>query len=130
MVNASSLTYQIALSVDNDTTAERQIIYKDNAGLALVAQTQDGGVSQATLTMGNVTANTAFKAAHAYTLNDMAAVLNGGTVQTDGTGTMPTLTSMKFGQNADNTLQLNGYFRQVTYLKRRATNGELQTRTT
>lgn len=130
MTNASALAYQIALSVDDGTTSERQIIYKDNASSALVGQTQDGGVGQSSLALGNVVAGTAFKAAMAWTLNDMAGVLNAGTVQTDGAGTMPTITSMKFGQNADTTLQLNGYLRQVTYLKRRATNGELQTRTT
>ncbi len=89
--------------------------------------TWDGGNTANAITYG-----TAFKAAIAVAANDGAVVLNGGTVVTDSTITVPSsATQMEFGNFRDGigvfyTLHL----RQVTYLARRATDGEIQTRTT
>ena len=44
---------------------------------------------------------------------------------------MPTVTSLHIGHEAAAaTSSFNGYIRQVTYLKRTATDGEMQTLTT
>ena len=59
-----------------------------------------------------------------------AAVANGGTAASssasDWTGTS---TSLNIGNRSDTIRNINGYIRQITYLPRRVTNAELQTRT-
>lgn len=86
----------------------------------------DGGVDQADIDAGTVASNTTYKFAGAYAANDFAACINGGTVQTDTSGTIPTVTQMVLGKSAASNY-LNGYLRRVTYYPRRLSDAELQT---
>lgn len=115
------------LSLDDNTSNERFTL-RAAAG-ALASLILDGGVSQATLSMGTVTANTVQKAALAYALNDFAAVRNGGTVATDPAGTLPTVTRMSIGYRLSGE-QIDGHMRRVRYWNTRKTNAEIQALTT
>jgi hypothetical protein len=120
------------LDLSNGSLNESHIftLTGDVGGKAEVYST-DGGSNVADLIPSPAaSANVAFKSGYAYAANDMAAVTNGGTPVTDASCTMPTCTQMNFGCRWTGTLNLGGYLKQVTYLKRRATNTELQTRTT
>jgi hypothetical protein len=71
------------------------------------------------------------KAAFAYKQDDFAGTVNGGTVVTDTTGTIPTVTQLMLG-NGD-TLGanvFNGYLRRITYYPRKLSSAELQSITT
>jgi hypothetical protein len=91
--------------------------------------TSPAGADQANLTAGTVSANTAFKTAFGFKASDFGFSLNGSAASTDGTGTMPsTSAKLELGAQASGTL-LSGHIRQITYLPRRISNTELQTRT-
>ena len=69
-----------------------------------------------------------YKTAHAYKLNDVAGVANGGTVQTDTSATIPTLDRLFIGYT-DNNYQLNGHLASLVYYPQRLPNATLQSLT-
>jgi hypothetical protein len=118
------------VSLDDGSVNNSNFLYFSNA--TPNSGTNVGGVTQQSIGISavTVTANTAFKSAMAYKTNDFAATANGATVVTDTSGAVPSgLTVMNIGNYALNLI-MNGYIRQITYLPRRISNAELQTRTT
>jgi len=86
-----------------------------------------GGVTQANLTLGSAASpNTTYKHVGAYKENDFAACLNGGTVVTDTSGTVPAATQATLGGTIALTRALNGHLRRIAVYPRRLTNVELQ----
>ena len=117
-----------ALVAFDDNTANESIILRTN-GTDPIFEVVDGGVSQCSLDGGTITAGTAFKFAGAYKANDFAACLNGGTVQTDTGGTIPTVDRLRLGVDQAGNY-LNGYLSRVRYWTTRLTNAQLQELTT
>lgn len=112
-----------AVALDDNTT-------NDNIRLRTFATdakftVTDGGVSQADITAGTVASNTTYRIAGAYKVNDFAASLNGGTVQTDTGGTVPTVDRLRLGTNQAGLI-LNGHLGRVVFYPRRLSNAELQ----
>lgn len=60
----------------------------------------------------------------AYKLNDFASSTNGGAVDTDTSGTVPTITSLRLG-NENNGAFMNGHLRRIAYYSARLTNAQL-----
>ena len=87
-----------------------------------------GGVLQVNLSPGTLTANTISKLAGTYKVNDFAASDNGSAVATDTSGSVPVCSKLDLG-HLNSSGYLNGHIRQITYLPRRISNTELQTRT-
>jgi hypothetical protein len=87
-----------------------------------------GGVNSAELTGPTTVANTIFKVAAAYRVNDYAFATNGGAVATDTSGAVPVgLTLLGIGQRGDTALEnLNGHIRQIAYYNTRLPNATLQ----
>lgn len=85
----------------------------------------DGGVDQVDIDAGTVGSYTTYKFAGAYVVNDFATCITGGIVQTDTSGTLPTLTQLMLGTSASANY-LNGYLQKVIYYPKRLTNSELQ----
>lgn len=86
----------------------------------------DGGVSQASLTIGNVTGASTVKVAISYAANNLAACCNGGSVLTDTSATLPTVTSMSIGKATWASGNLaNAWIRRVRYFNRTSTGPEL-----
>ncbi len=115
------------LGVDDATAGNRIILYGGAAesGLATV-----GGVAQASL--GGVTqaaALTPFAIAMRYKANDFAFCVNGGTVSTDVSGTVPTVTQMLLGNRLGSSF-MGGWIQSVQYYNRIKTNAQLQTLST
>ena len=104
------------------------VSYAANSTGNLADVVADGGVSQAAYTsVAVLAANTVYKDAFAYKLNDFARSLNAATVQTDTSGTVPAgLTEFRIGRDDTGSPTLNGHIRSITYWPRRLSNGELQ----
>jgi hypothetical protein len=92
-------------------------------------QTLAGGVAQTSLSFSAVAANTIFKVAYAYQLNNFAGSLLGGTVATDSSGILPTVDRLSLGIRGNSTLPLNGHIRAIAYYNTRLPNTQLQTLT-
>jgi hypothetical protein len=124
---ASLGTYRHIMHLSDGTSNERHVGYIDTLSANIKWSIIDGGVDQtANGTVGTAVASTIQKMALAYTLNDSAVCVDGGVVTTDAACTMPTVTSLKFGVDAAGTaLPLDGYLREISYFKRRMTNGEI-----
>jgi len=112
----------------DDNTANESLILRTSGADPIFAVT-DGGVAQCSLDGGTITAGTAFKFAGAYKANDFAACLNGGTVQTDTGGTIPTVDRLRLGVDQAGNY-LNGFLSRVRYYRTRLTNTQLQELTT
>ena len=65
----------------------------------------------------------------AYKANDLATTVNGLTVQTDTSATIPAVTTMRFGSNM-NPAFMNGHIRKIAYYPKRLSNTLLQQLTT
>lgn len=88
---------RIIWQADDGTANNRATLYTSGTSLKLDIVT--GGVSQASLTLGTIFANTAFKAAFALKTNDVAASLNGAAQVTDASVTLPTVDRCRFGSD-------------------------------
>ena len=70
------------------------------------------------------------RAAVAYKANDTNFSIAGVAQTTDTVCTVPTVTLMQIGGLfSGSNFQLNGWIRQITYIPRRLSNAELQSRT-
>jgi hypothetical protein len=117
---------QNLFQLDDNTNNERHFAGNDPNSSSIVGRTTVGGAGQSALTSSAITFGTPFKYGYAYKLNDFAGVLNGGTVQTDTSGSLPaTLTYFRLGQQQ--SLQaLNGYVRGFSYYNQRVSNNVLK----
>lgn len=114
------------------TSADYYGIYKETSPANITTRVRSGGVDQAfAYTTGAISANTTYKTALGYAVNDVASCTNGGTVFTDNTVTLPTsITALGLGQPTYTTsVMLNGWIRRVSYFPRRLANAELQSLT-
>ena len=77
----------------------------------------------------NYTAGSIAKGAYAFKDNDFAFALDGTLGTPDPSGTVPNdITMMSIG-SVNGSASFNGHIRQITYIPRRLSNTELQTRT-
>lgn len=110
----------------NNASSSELLALQTGTAPASRASVVDGGIGQATLSLGNLTANTGFKISLAYKENDFAAVLNGGSVQTDAAGTLPTVTQMNLGGLSTASGVSLIWLRRITYFRQRLSNANLQ----
>jgi hypothetical protein len=126
-----STAFANAWALSDNTNNERFICYNTGSSQTIDLAVIDGGVAQATLLAPNaITANTTIKTAFAYAVNDFAFVRDAGVVQTDTSGSLPTVDRLYIGANATGGGQWTGYLRRISYFPRRLSNAELQTLTT
>jgi hypothetical protein len=116
-------TLQTYVYFDDGTANERMGIRSSAGTNAMLVV--DGNVTQTTSTLAALTANTAYKAAMGWKLNDMAGSQNGGTIVTDATATIPTVTAMKIGHRLVSSENANGVVRKVKIYSTRRTNAEI-----
>jgi hypothetical protein len=127
--SAISLVNQNSVYSASDNTQNNRIvstISPESHGAVVT-----GGVLQANLDAGTPTAGATTKIAFATRVNDFAASLNGGTVVTDTSGTMPTVSRLVLGANGEGSAAfLNGHIRSIRYVPVRAADFQLQQVTT
>lgn len=119
---------QTLLSLD-DGSADERIEIVASAG-ALSAIVVDGGATQASLALGNLTAGTAFRVALAVKANDIAASLDGGAVVTDTGATLPTVTTLRLGKDYASADAWGGHVKRVILTAARETDADLVAMTT
>jgi hypothetical protein len=116
-----------AWALSDNTNNERFLAYNTGSVQTMDLAVTDGGVAQATLVAPNaITANATIKTAFAYAVNDFAFVRDAGVVQTDTSGTLPTVDRLYIGANATGIGQWTSHIRRITYYPRRLSNAELQ----
>lgn len=84
----------------------------------------DDGTPQAQIDAGTIAANTNYRFAAGWKLNDCAASINGGNSVLDGVVTIPTVIQARLG--CDGTNYLNGHLQMIEYYNRKPTNETLQ----
>jgi hypothetical protein len=120
-----------AASLHDGTTDEFICISQRLSSTSSRNQVNDGGVSQAAITVTTNADGTSNKFATSWALNDVACVANGGAVGTDTSATMPTTNKLSLGLNgASASDAINGHIAQVMLLPRAMSDAELQAVTT
>jgi hypothetical protein len=115
------------IAFDNDTEDEQ--VRLRNVAADPFLTVNNGGVEQANIDAGTVAAETVYGLTGGFKLNDFAASLNGATVVTDTTGTMPTITHLRIGNSKAGNIY-NGAIAKVAYWPKRLTNTLLEQLTT
>ena len=118
-----SSKYWYSFSGSNVVT-ERHSVYQP-ANLAVVATTNDG-TTQTTFSIAGSFSN---EHVYAYKLNDYAACVDGGTVGTDTTATVPAIVKLNIGSFGNGFEQPNGTLSRLTYYPYRLADTRLQSLT-
>ena len=132
IVNLASLSSAVtsanfAVLAAGDSANDRIALSRTSASQSLF-RVATGGSTQ--FSLNNTIGSGAVKIGAAFTNGDFASVADGGAAQTTSTGTLPTnIDKLHIGKYPTASGDLNGHIRQITYLPRRLTNAELQTRT-
>jgi hypothetical protein len=118
-----------AFIVSSRVDANNFIVLQKTAGLKLNAFVSAGGVTQASLSStNNVAAGSSYKAASAYTTDDVAARYTAalGSPSDDTSATMPTgAFSTYVGSSAGSANFFNGLITRLTYFDERLPNTDL-----
>ena len=111
------------ISFDDNTANERIELYATGTDLRM--RVVDGGATQVDMSIGTVAANATYKAAIAWAANDFAGCLNGGTVATDSSGTLPTPDRLRIGSDQAGNFQC-GHDKTLQAFALRLPNATLQ----
>jgi hypothetical protein len=114
---------------DDGTDSNRIMMRNGGANSRFDGRVVSGGSSVANLESAAtaITANTTFKAALAYAVNDYSMLLNGGTLLTDTSGALPIGLSRLLIGNAENTTNPAGsLIRRIVYYPVRLPDAQLQ----
>lgn len=128
VINSTAPTsgFPTGTSLNNGTLNNRiNAAYLNDSVNLLDMFVSDGGVTQAALSSGTYTAMTVAKMIGVYATNDFALCTNGGSVFTDTSGTVPTVSRLEIG-NQISSNYLNGYIRRISYYPVRLPNSTLQ----
>ena len=108
------------------STAGNDINLYQNGATSQQAFIRVSNTGQATLNSTVVAANTLYTQVAAYKQDSFAGCVNAGTVQTDISGNVPTLTTMYIGAASTPTFELNGWVQKLNYWPQRVINAEVQ----
>lgn len=113
-------------SANSGTSANRIDCRADGASIVTAAS-----VNQAVLNFGAFSNDTTNRVGVAYKLNDFAAVKNNGTVVTDTSGTVPTVSQFQIGGlDGGSANGLNGWVQSLAYYNQRLPDATLKTKST
>lgn len=110
-------------SADDNTANESVILF--TSGTDPKFSVTDGGVSQADIDAGSISANTNFKLSSALKANDFSASVGGAAAITDASGTVPSVDRLRIGANQAGNY-LNGHIARWRYYPVRLPNATLQ----
>jgi hypothetical protein len=120
-----SLNGQYELSINDGTTAEELSLYNSSGNRSVLVRDNSSVQFLSVVGAGFDAAFQVSKKALAYRAADFAGCLNGGTVLTSATGTIPTVTSFRIGRLGISG-HLNGWIRRIAYYPTRLPNATLQ----
>jgi len=120
-------TAGVLVSLGSSSTEEIEM-YSSTGSHLLVT---DGGVVQADLDAGtNATADTEFLTGASWAANDFAASIDGGTVATDVSGTLPVIDTLSIGRDDAGANGYHGHLKYIKIVNYAETDAELQSDTT
>jgi hypothetical protein len=122
--NTSSIVQLVGVDSSN-----RYMLRNDTLATPRFIMSTTADFNSVVFDLGTLTAGNVQKMAAGIAANDVAAVLDGGTVSTDALNTIPTVTTLHIGSRNLNAELCNGIIRKIMYLPRRMSNAELQTLT-
>lgn len=117
----------VAAQFDDGTANDRHVIKYDLAASPdeLDAQTFDGGVSQALITLSSADSVDGNRTAYSYELNDFEAATDGASTGTDASGTLPTVDTLRIGCDSAGNY-LGGYIQKIEYYPTRLPQATLE----
>lgn len=126
-VPATGLTTGLVWQWDDGTANNKSLLYCNRSTGRLYCQVYAGGVIQANLDLGAVTAGNSYNVALRVAANDFAASLGGAAVVTDTSGTVPTTSVFRFGADIPGAGGMwSGYIKRIRRYSVGKTNSELQ----
>lgn len=115
---------QVFGQIDDGTENER-IRLERNASDEIHLIVTDGGVAQADLNLGTKADDTNLKVAAVVDTNNVKAIMDGGTEQTDVLATMPTVTTVRFCKDSAAGEEWYGFMAKHTAWAQEFTSTEL-----
>jgi len=112
------------LSANDGSTANRILVFNRVSETSIGANIIVATVTQASLSRTVADTSAVNSVSLAYKENDFAFCANGGVVQTDGTGTVPTVSQLDIGREF--TIAGTGHIRQIAYYNTRLPDATLQ----
>lgn len=129
-MGAANFNNDYICTFSNNTIANQISTYLGGVN-KLQLTVYEASVLQANFATANAFGAGTYKIATAYKANDFAGCLSGGTVNTDVSGTVPTVSRLYIGVNATGGAeQLNGWIKNLSLYSTKKTSAELQTLTT
>lgn len=118
--------------VDDGTANNRMALYRNASPTSVGFDVTTGGVSQVNAVTATASIANPTKHAATYKANDFAASVNGGTVATDTSGTVPSgISVLRLGRDTigSTTTILNGHIRSIQYIPNATSASQLQAAT-
>jgi hypothetical protein len=126
-----STDYAQIASLDDGSLVDRtSLALSGGAGRRYRADVYDNSVVQFSNTNVGDGTTSGMKVALAFAENDFAALIDGGTVATDASGTLPSASTLVIGDRSQISAPINGHIKSIQYYPRRLTNAQLQELTT
>lgn len=119
--------YAAAVMASDATTNNYLLIDKNGSQPRFLANV--GGVSQAAIILGAISALTQYKQASAYKLNDYASCRNGAAITNDTSATVPTVSQLGIARDLGAS-RLNGWIYALSYYGARLPDSSLQSLST
>ncbi len=113
---------QVVWQLDDGTADERMLTWRSTA--TITRSVVDGGVDQVAIGTDTIAVNTLFRHSLAYQANNFACSIDGAAVRTDGAGTIPTVTTLRFGRD-HSANYWNSYIKRLAYFNSRIADGSL-----
>lgn len=114
---------QVVWQLD-DGTANERLLHWRNSSRNPVRSVVDGGVDQVSDTTGTVNDLTTYRHAMAWQADSFAWSLDGAAAGTDTSGSLPTVTTLRFGRDHSGS-HFNGHLRKLIYVPRRVSDSDL-----
>lgn len=111
---------------DDGTINNRALLYIAAGSNVLQLVVTTAGVEVARIAIATVTPGQTYKVATAIATNDFAAVITGGSVQTDTAGSLPACNQFGYGVQPATGSQFGGVISRIRRFATRKSNAELQ----
>ena len=107
----------------SDGTTNNRIAF--SRGFIYHPYVSTGGVAQASLDAGTVNAGTLVKVATSFKQDDISSVIDGGSVATDTSATIPSVNKLYLGAGSTGSIAGACYIKSIKYFPRKLTNDQI-----
>ena len=111
----------VAWQIDDGSQSDRYVFNSYNGNTAVIVS----NAAQASLTHTGQSADVVYKHGFAWASNDFVSTYDGGAIQSDTSGSLPTVTTVRLGKDAG-TSPLNGHIKSINYYPLRLSDAKLQ----